>query len=328
MMKNTDRTRRQFLKISSMIPVLILISITGCSGSAPAGYPASDIKIIIPYNAGGGFDTYVRALGPYLEKHLPNKINVLPINVPGAGGRRGASDVYRASPDGYTIGVFNLPGVMLPQLQGEDVGYDLFKVSWLATISIDGYAYIVKKDSPLDSIEAVKQMGRPITYGATGPSSTSYIATTIVSDALGIPYEVVTGYTGSSEYILGVIRGDVDAAFANLSTVRPYLDSGDVKMLAIIGTESTDPTIRDATGLGIPELNNISVIRMLGAPPGLPDDIKTTLENALLAAVNDPGFQDWLKQTGNEVHYSGAAETTRSVAGMAKFYENFKQKLE
>jgi tripartite-type tricarboxylate transporter receptor subunit TctC len=186
----------------------------------------------------------------------------------------------------------------------------------------------VKKDSPLDSIEAVKQMGRPITYGATGPSSTSYIATTIVSDALAIPYEVVTGYAGSSEYILGVIRGDVDAAFANLSTVRPYLDSGEVKALAIIGADSTDPAIPDATALGIPQLNNITVVRMLGASPGLPAEIKATLENAVRAAVNDPGFQDWLKQTGNELHYADAAATTAAVADMAGFYENFKQQLQ
>ena len=114
--------------------VVTLIAAVGCSGTSNDAFPNRDIEIVIPYNAGGGFDTYIRALAPHMEKHLPGDINVLPINVPGAGGRRGASEVYRADPDGYTIGIFNLPGVLLPQLQGLKINYNLSDVSWLVVI--------------------------------------------------------------------------------------------------------------------------------------------------------------------------------------------------
>jgi len=315
-----------FVKILVVSSALVLAS-AACSKSESTGYPEQDIRIVIPYAAGGGFDTYVRALVPYLEQHLPNKVNVLPINTPGAGGRRGASDVYRAQPDGYTIGVFNLPGVLIPQLQGMQLAYDLFEITWLATLSIDAYAYIVKADSPINSIEDIKKLGRPIVYGATGPSSTSYIATTIISQALQLPYEVVTGYAGSSDYIVGVMRGDVDAAFANLSTVSSYLQSGDVKMIAVFGIDSTDPGINDAADLGIPELGNIRVVRMMGAPPGMPDDIKITLENALLASLADPGFKEWLELTDNEAHAADAAETARSMEEMTEFYQKYEHAL-
>jgi len=318
-----------YKKLNIFLIILVFLAETGCSrGGSEGGYPERDIKVIIPYNAGGGFDSYIRALTPYIQKHLSNQVNVLPINTAGAGGRRGASDVYRARPDGYTIGVFNFPGILIMQLQDPQVGFNLSEMTWLATLSIDAYAYVVKGDSPLDSLDAVKQMGRPIVYGATGPSSTSYIATTIISDALKIPYQVITGYTGSSEYLVGVMRGDIDAAFVNLSTVKPYLDSGDVKMLALIGVNSDDPAVPDAFTLGIPELNNINVIRLMAAPPGLPDDIKLILENALLAAMADPEFKSWLDQTGNEAHPAGAVETVNAVADMELYYEKFKNSLD
>jgi tripartite-type tricarboxylate transporter receptor subunit TctC len=302
---------------------LAVLITSGCSESTSSGYPERDIEVIIPYSPGGGFDSYVRALAPYIQKHLPNRVNILPINAAGAGGRRGASDTYRAKPDGYTIGIFNLPGVLIPQLQGIRTNYDLFEMTWLSTISKDAYAFVVKGDSPIGSIDAVKELGRPVVYGATGPSSTSYIATTIISEALGIPYEVVTGYVGSSEYLIGVMRGEIDAAFVNLSTASPYLESGDVKMLAVIGEESATPNIPDAADLGIPELNNIVVVRMVGAPPGLPEDIKSILERALLSALDDPGFQDWLEQTGTEAHAAGADATAETIASMARFYNNY-----
>ena len=85
----------------------------------------------------------------------------------------------------------------LPQIQGVKINYDVNLLTWLSTLSVDGYGIIVDDESPLNSIEDIKNMGRPIVYGATGPSSTSYIATTIVSESLEIPYEVITGYKGS-----------------------------------------------------------------------------------------------------------------------------------
>ncbi|MGK0297814.1 MAG: tripartite-type tricarboxylate transporter receptor subunit TctC [Gammaproteobacteria bacterium] len=316
------------IKSSTLACALILLAAVGCSGPTNDSFPNRDIEIVIPYAAGGGFDTYVRALAPHMEKYLEGDFNILPINVPGAGGRRGASEVYRANPDGYTIGIFNLPGVLLPQLQGVKVNYDLADVSWLSTLSIDAYAVIVKGDSTINSIQDFKTLGRPVVYGATGPSSTSYIATTIVSEALKIPYEVITGYKGSSEYILGVIRGDVDATFANLSTVQSYIESGDVKMVALIGDESDDPAINDASDLGIPELGNIKVVRMVGGPPGLPDDIKKTLEQAILSALADPEFKTWLEATGNDVYPAGASATAQSVGELSAFYDKFKEFVE
>ena len=56
-------------------------------GALAADFPNKNITFIIPYGPGGGFDTYVRKIAPLIAKHLPNKVNVLPKNVTGAGGR-------------------------------------------------------------------------------------------------------------------------------------------------------------------------------------------------------------------------------------------------
>ena len=84
-----------------------------------AGFPERDITFIIPNQVGGGFDAYVRAIAPVMEKYLPNKVNVVPLNVPAGGGAKGVNQLYRARPDGYTIGILNVPGapamVLLPR---------------------------------------------------------------------------------------------------------------------------------------------------------------------------------------------------------------------
>jgi len=315
---------RQLRRLARVSAVLAL----ALAANAAAQYPERDIELVIPFNSGGGFDSYVRALAPWIEKHLPNEVRVLPRNVPGAGGRRGTTEVYRARPDGYTLGAFNLPGVLIPQLQDNSIAYDLSQITWLATLSEDPYVYAVRADSPLHSMRDVLAMTEPILYGATGPGSTSYITTTIVNERLSIPFEIVTGYTGSSAYMIGLLRGDVGAVLMNESVARAYAESGDIRVLAIFGAASEDPAIADADDLGAPELGRLNLVRMIGAPPGLEDDVRTTLDDALSSALRDPGFLSWLDATGNEVNPLGAAETAANVRAMAQFYENFKQFLD
>ncbi len=305
---------------------LLLLCIAGCD--TESDYPDKNITIVIPFNSGGGFDTYIRALVPGVEKQLPNGVKLLPKNLPGAGGRRGASDVYRARPDGYTIGVFNMPGVLIPELQGMRLGYKLSEVTWLATVGYDPYYVSVRGDSPIRSIDDLKELDRTVLYGATGPGSTQYVATNIVNEKLGIPYEIVTGYKGSSDYLLGVIRGDIDVALISGSLARTYLQSGDIRALAVFGVDSDDPALADAADLGVPELGKLRVVRMIGGPPQLPGDRKALLEGALIAAMADPGFLAWLADTDNEAHPADAAETAAAVAEMSRFYEQFRELLD
>jgi len=147
-------------------------------------------------------------------------------------------------------------------------------------------------------------------------------------ESLAIPFEIVTGYTGSSAYMVGLLRGDVDAVLVNLSAARPYVKSGDIRVLAIFGAESDNPAVADAEDLGVPELGQLSLVRTLGGPPNLPPAVRQTLERALLAALADPGFADWLSATGNDVSPAGAANTETAVHAMSQFYENFKQFLD
>ena len=309
-------------KYLNLVAGILCVLASACS-PASAEFPAKDIRIIIPFSPGGGFDSYIRALTPILEKHLGSDVTILPINTPGAGGRRGALETFRAKPDGYTIGVFNMPGVLIPQLQDDSVGYDLGKITWLATLGNDPYAYVVNGKGSFQSFDQIMAQKQPVLYGATGPSSTSYISTKILNETLGIPYKIVTGYTGSGEYAMGVMRGDVTAALVSMSTARPYIKSGDIRMLAMIGADSADPAVTDAKRLGKPELGKLNVVRMIGGPPDMPAQIKATYEKALLAALADPDFKKWLDQTGNDAHPAGASETAASVSGLIDFYKNF-----
>src|SRR5215831_21141818 len=94
---------------------------------ATAEYPNKPIRFIIPYAPGGGFDVYVRVIAPVMEQFFPKKATIVPVNVAGGGGAKGIAQLYRARPDGYTLGIFNIPGVFILQQQQDESAYDLGK---------------------------------------------------------------------------------------------------------------------------------------------------------------------------------------------------------
>jgi tripartite-type tricarboxylate transporter receptor subunit TctC len=164
---------------------------------------------------------------------MKDKLGVAMIvkNIPGGGGRTGLNTLYRSKPDGYTIGMLNIPGFAVSQLIKKTL-YDLEKMEYIAKISEDRYLVPVKAYSPFNSINDLKNAGRPIKVGAIGTTSTGPVLCMISFSTMGIPFEFVTGYKSSVECILAVMRGDVDTTMSGpIGTNLPFINNGDIKAL-------------------------------------------------------------------------------------------------
>ncbi len=238
---------------------LLAIALSGMPGRGiAAGYPERDITFIIPNQVGGGFDAYVRAIAPAMEKYLPNKVNVVPLNVPAGGGAKGVSQLYRARPDGYTVGILNIPGLFILQARGG--GYDLNKFTWLAGLGRDPYALAVPWNSPIKSVADLQALSatRPVKFTTTGPDGTAYGVTMIATELLGIRLQLITGYKGSSEYVAAAVRGDGDAVITNLPILARFEAGQSLRLLATFTKDGTRPDVPNATALGQPQLADIT----------------------------------------------------------------------
>src|SRR5580704_15717096 len=236
---------------------IALVALTASALPAPgmaAGFPDRDITFIIPNQVGGGFDAYVRAIAPAMEKYLPNKVNVVPLNIPAGGGAKGVNQLYRARPDGYTIGILNIPGLFVLQARGG--GYDLNKFTWLAGLGRDPYGLAVPWNSPIKSIADLQALSktRPVKFTTTGPDGTAYGVTMVATELLGIKLQLITGYKGSSEYVAAAVRGDGDAVITNLPLLGRFEAGQSLRLLASFTTGGARHDIPDAAALGQPQL--------------------------------------------------------------------------
>jgi len=322
---SNGRTRREVIAAACLSPALLLPRM---AYSTEPDFPAKDITFIIPYSAGGGFDNYVRAVSPVMEKYLPNKVTIVPTNVASGNGSRGINQLYRARPDGYTIGIFNIPGMFILQQKG-GAGYDLSKFTWLGGVGRDKYGLGVAWSSPIKSIADLRALSqtRPIKFTTTGPEGTAYAATLIGAELLGIKAQLITGYKGSSDYVVGAIRGDGDAVVTALPILRRMRQGEALRILATFEAHGSEKEAADATMLGQPDLSQIVLERLIGAPPDLPPRIQMILADALQKAIKDPQVIAWAEKTDVEVQSETPEEAAAIVRDQAAFFDKWKKVL-
>ena len=295
-------------------------------------YPTQDITWIIPYSPGGGFDTYSRGMAEFMPEHLPGDVGIVPQNRPGAGGRTGANEVYRSEPDGYTIGIWNMPGMVASQIV-LDTEYDVAEVSWVGRIARSIYMMATPADGQYQSLEDMQNASEPVKFAVTGPGSTSFLSVIIATEVMGIETEFVTGYEGSQESVAAALRGDVDAVqypYPSPSITSPVED-GDMNTIIVYSEEPPEyaPDTLTATDAGYEDLiGQVNLQRLVGGPPGIPEERIAVLEEAFLATLDSDEFRQWAEDQGRPIDPEGSQATADAVATAQETFAQYRDLIE
>ena len=313
------------------IIIALLVLLTGCSQQTDQAFPQGNITIVIPYGPGGGFDTTVRVFASFFAKHLGGDITIIPENIPGTGGRRGSATVYRGKPDGYTLGIFNLPGLVLPSVLGEKVDYELRELSWLGRIESQDYVLLVQASSAINSLEDFKAQEK-VTFVSIGYGTTVLAAIQIMAEQLGLMSKsptFLTGYAGTTDQLVALVRGDGNATLSPISTALQYIQSGSLRPLAVTGNARSShlPEVASFTELGYPDLAPLNVQRSIAGPPGMDTALLKQLRDAFAMAVADPEFIAAATQAKMDVAPLNGEEASSAINENFTYYEKFKANL-
>jgi tripartite-type tricarboxylate transporter receptor subunit TctC len=309
----------------------ILVILAGCSGNTEGEFPQENISIVIPYGPGGGFDTTVRVFAPYFAAQLGEDVNVLPQNMPGTGGRRGTASIFRSEPDGYTIGILNLPGLVLPSILGEKVDYELKQMSWIGRIESQDYVLLVQESSDIKSIEDLQAVDK-ITFVSIGYGTTVLAAIQIAAEQLGLmdkDLKFLTGYSGTNDQLVALVRGDGNATISPISTAVQYVRSGNLRPLVVTGNNrnSNFPDTPTFSELGYPGLTDLNVQRSLAGPPEMDPNVLSKLRDAFLRVMEDPEFLAAAALAAMDIAPLNGELAAAEIDANFRYYEKFKTNL-
>jgi tripartite-type tricarboxylate transporter receptor subunit TctC len=307
-----NRFRFEISSNGVLAAIVVLVAVFFGVANAMAGFPERPITLICPWGAGGGTDTVARALAVGMEKELGQPVNV--VNRTGGSGIIGHSALATAKPDGYTIGTINVDLSQLVCKGLTDLSYDKF--TQIALINAAPAGLEVNANSPFKTarelLDAIKR-DPPRTYKAsgTGTGGIWHLAWAGWLYKSGVdPNKVPWVPTkGEAPSLKDLASGSVDAVTAPLSSALPLIKAGKVRPLANMDTERFGPlpevpTLQEATGTDW----SCFTWRMIGAPAGVPDDVKSRLVQAVKSAFDSDEFTAFMKKRGFKKTWKAPAD--------------------
>lgn len=278
--------------VKKVVSVIGACALSAASVVAFAEYPERPITMIVGYNAGGGTDIAARTLAPFIEKYLGDGATVNVLNQPGAGGEIGFTRLAQANPDGYTIGFINTPNLITIPIQ-RNARYSLDSFTPIANVVDDPGAFSVLPNSPFSSlkelVEYAKENPDKVTYGTTGIGGDDHLAALAFERAVGVKLKHIP-FSGTAEVRTATLGGHIMMANMNISESIADGREGTLNILGQMAEErwSEAPDVPTFKEQGANVV--MGSMRGIAAPAGLPEDIRTKLENALEQAINDPDF--------------------------------------
>jgi tripartite-type tricarboxylate transporter receptor subunit TctC len=289
------------------------------SGSAQATSwkPTSTVNVIVGFAAGGGMDTLARAVASYID--LDGQTMYV-TNVEGGGGNIGGMEAYNAEPDGYTLYIGSPQANVCNYLSGGLTANLNEEMVYVCCIAEDVNVLTVAKNSPYQSFEdvvkAAKANPKSVSIASVGSGNSMEASATDVMQKAGIELNYVP-YDSASKSRTAVLGGHSDLLWSQLAEAKSYVDSGDLRILAIASDERVSfypdaPTFKE---LGVDATSAISRSYML--PPKTDEAIARYYDEKLHEVFKNSEFQstiqDKLGYVLNYTDFDGMKDKTATL---------------
>ncbi|BAT59464.1 tripartite tricarboxylate transporter family receptor [Variibacter gotjawalensis] len=300
-------------------------TIVGGAAFAQASYPSANVRLIVPFAAGGGADTFARLFSDRLGRLLGQSVIV--DNRGGGGGITAGLEVSRAPADGYTL-IFHSPtsGVTGP-LTRRTRPFD--PVSGFAPISILTISPLVlavsnkaKVNSLAELVAKARANPGKLTYGSSGLGGVPHLSCELLKMRAGGLDIVHAPYRGGAPAIQDVIAGNIDFIVDTPPPLLQHHREGNLKIIAILGDGrlTLAPEIPTAREAGLDVVTRI--IYYISAPPGTPGDRLNVLAKAAREIMSSADMSQELQKIAfTPVIDSGPEHASRFIADQVALWE-------
>jgi tripartite-type tricarboxylate transporter receptor subunit TctC len=297
--------------INSMGAIIAGLIFLGAVPKALAGdfYADKTIHFVVGAPAGGGYDTYTRAIARHLGKYIPGNPSMVVDNMDGAGSLIAANYVYnKAERDGLTIGVWISGQIIRKALGDRGPRFDGRKFGWIGAPSKGSPTCAIMAYTGMKTWREVLHSNRTIRMGGVRAGTAYDDAPTILNNVAGTNFEVITGYKGTSPIRIALQSREVEGACLGWESMRvsdrSMLDAnGDDKLIPFITHKRLeDPEVKDLPLFTevIKGKDNLATYntwaasyefqRPFSLPPGTPPERLQLLRKAFAETLRDAEF--------------------------------------
>jgi tripartite-type tricarboxylate transporter receptor subunit TctC len=276
--------------ISTLVAATAALAMTAMPSMAQNWPAKQTIHLIVPFPAGGGTDVVARIYAKYLGERLKQTIVVE--NRGGANGQIGLMALKQANPDGYTLEICSDSPMTVNPWIYKNIAYDALRdfipvTSLIRLPSMLAVHPSVKARTVAEFIALAKANPGSLTYASAGVGNFSHLEMELFAQAAGIKM-VHVPYKGTGPSAMGMIGGEVQGGFNNVSTLLPHVQAGKLIALAVAEPKRM-PELPDVPAIAetLPGFDIAPWVGLL-APIGTPKEIVDRLVTESTAVMNDP----------------------------------------
>jgi tripartite-type tricarboxylate transporter receptor subunit TctC len=267
-------------------------------------YPAKPIRIIVPYAPGGTSDILARQIGPKLTEAWGQPVIVE--NKPGANGNVGADFVAKSAPDGYTLLLTDVGGLVISASVYPKLPFDPSKdFSPVVMVSYSPHVLAVhpsvKASNVKELIALAKANPGKLNFAISGLGGAPQLAGIEFAQRTGVNWTYIP-YKGGSDAVAAVVAGQADVLFNGMLATWPSVQGGRLKAVAISSAQRmpSAPDTPTVAEQGLPGFETGSFQGVVG-PKGIPRDTVAKLNGELVKLLNTQEMKERFAKQGTEV---------------------------
>lgn len=273
-------------------------------------YDGKTVSVVIRSTAGGGYDFYGRLIARHIGKYIPGNPEVIAVNRPGAGGLVATNYMFNRAPkDGTEILIPARELAVSERLGGDEIRYETLKFEPLGSVSRSTRVWLAGPDVPVDNLEDLKNYrenhGEDFSFAVSGQSAGSYQLAMMLQES-GYPVKIITGYEGTSDQTLAVLRGEAQGTINTYGSAIGQIEDEGFKVITKLGSHpdiAQVDSIKDGltgTWLQVAEVleGQMNVGRPFFTAPGVPEERVAALQEAFRKVVEDPQAAEEAKRAG------------------------------
>ena len=284
--------------------VLFIAVALGVGGAYAQTYPAKPIRVIVPAAPGDSCDVLSRLIGQKVGERLGQQLTA--DNRVGAGGQLGLQLIAQAPADGYTIGCGQGGNMIIVPIAYKKVAYDSLKDFVPIMIPVTNFLGLVVHPSvPFKNVKDLVAFGKAnpgkLVFGSNGEGAFVHFSIELLRTMGGFTYLHVP-YKGVAPVLTDIISGRIDSTITSFVSVKPYVDTGRLKLLAI-GRATRSPKYPDYPTIAetLPGYENSGWFGFIG-PAGMSREQVALLNKEMNRAVMQPDLREKLDSYGLEIH--------------------------
>jgi len=276
--------------IASLLALSGALTTVGVAQAQTPAFPSKPVRVIVPFAPGNTLDASLRQVSEVFQRNTGHPLLI--DNRPGGAGLVAVQALLQSPPDGHTLLLTNTSMLTINPHTFSKLPYDPEKsfkhvTNYLgATMVFAVNAANVAPNTMTEFIEWARPQGGKISYASFTAGNSSHFAGVILNKRTGTDLTHIP-FNGTPPAVQNLVGGQVHAAILPLLAVKPHVESGKVKVLAVTSPQRSPlmPNVPTFTELGLPEME-IFIWSSLAVPAATPDAIVAQLNAQFVKALS------------------------------------------